>query len=242
MVTRIKAIIALLILLSFPVVGFSSEKKSIPSLQKILDSVIDDDEQIKLVEGKSFLDKPGSVIFLSREMGKERMIELARSDQAELSILFIPKWEVWITQTTFRSVDQVKFDKRYIIAALACDVVVENWHTHNNISSGVVDEETSKRRSIQWTMPSPNDLLQCYDYARDMPGAKYYGVIASIHGITTYWNHDPLWATPTYVRYAVRTEADIFWRETAKLTLEELPQYAKNHQGFVNLRFEPVSK
>jgi hypothetical protein len=242
-IIRIIALLPILTLLSDVGIAQSSTPvERLGQLEKRLDQIMADDKPIVLTLGSDFLQAPGTVIFLSRKAGIAILIALARSDEPELAMLYLPEWEVWITQTRVRNKADLRIDGRYVQAAMVAGLKVEYWHTHNSFTPDILTAEERYQRSIQWTMPSPVDLRQFYDLSRDIPGARMLWFIASTHGITTYWNDDKEWATPIYVRSAVQNEADQLYNKTGKLALKDLPQFAASHKGFVSLKFELVTE
>ena len=220
---------------------FSSSFCEIPKvkdLESFLNNALETDKPIHLVIGNSFESEPGTAIFVSREEGTRRMRALACSEEPELAMIFLPQWSVWITETTLRLSDETRIDTRYLEAAVLSGAEVEHWHTHTNFSEQRFGEEEKRKKLIQWTMPSPDDLLQLYVFYREIPEGKLTGVIASTHGITRYWNYEPGWAGAIYVRFAVRAEAHNLYMETRKLSVSQLSRFAQSHQGFIKLSFD----
>ena len=217
-------------------------QQSVKALQYSLNFALEDDELIILTPGTDFLASPGTVIFLPRKLGMERMIKLARTGEPELSMLFIPRWEAWITDTVVREIYENRIDIKYALAALASEIDTELWHTHNDIGEELTDERERQKRSLRWTMPSSADLNQIYEFARIIPDAKFSGVIAHIYGTTTYWNDSPSWTQPTYVSYAIKEEAKRINWEAGELHVSQLQEFAQKHDGFMKLWFEPAPK
>jgi hypothetical protein len=216
---------------------------SVIRLQSILNNALQDNPPIVFTEGIDFKSPPGTIVFLSRKSGIEKMIKLARAGEPELSIIFLPRWKAWITVTTIRNFDETKIDSKYVFAALASKMETELWHTHNDIGQELAHYEGCRKRSLQWIMPSPQDLLQLYGFVKDSPpGARLRGVIASIYGVLTYWNDDPLWAQATYINYALIMEGHKLNREAGKLLIGEFQSFAQAYKGFIRLRFEPAPK
>lgn len=232
-----KVLVVVLAICSLPVTA--SDHKSLAKLQATLDGALEDDEAINLVASTDFLSPPGSVIFTSRAEGSRRMVALARSGEPELSMLFLPRWKAWITDTTVRMRDRARIDTRYATAALVLDMEAELWHTHNNVGDELADDHKLFKQSLRWTMPSSDDLLQLYEFKRDIPGARLRGVIASIYGLTMYGGpDDPSWAQALYVRFALRTEAEKLHDEAGELSVKKLSGYARAHDGFMRLEFK----
>jgi hypothetical protein len=239
-VTKKIAVVVMLFFVSPAASSVSQRSQPLIALEKSLDSALENDEPIQLTESTDFYAPHGAVIFLSRKAGTERMIAIARSGEPELCMVFLPQWNAWITDTKTRKPDESRIEPRYIVAALGAGMDVEGWHTHNNLGQSVSSEEEAWKRSIRWTMPSPEDLIQLYSLAREIPGGKLKGVVASIYGTMTYWNDDPSWAAPQYVRHAIRNEGHKLNLQAGEVPLGGLSKYAKAHKGFVKLKFEPA--
>lgn len=240
--TRKKIIVVAVVCFVFVFVGTvrASNHLTVEALQSLLDSILQDDGQIVLTEGTDFLAPPGTVIFLSRELGMERMVSFARAGEPELSMLFLPNWEAWITETVERKIAENIIDTRYTTAALVAGMEVELWHTHNDIGETLTDEEKLRKRSLQWTMPSSADLNQLYAFATEIPEAKFRGVIANIYGVTSYWNDNPLWAQSTFIKFVIEEEANWLNMKASELSVTELGSFAENHEGFMRIQFQPV--
>lgn len=228
------------VVLCWLMAGAAMGQEQVAALQASLDGALQDDPPIVLVVGTDFSAEPGTVIFLSRDAGMRRMVALARSGEPELSMLFLPRWEAWITETKVRMPDETRIDTRYIAAALAREVEVELWHTHNDIGEELVDAEERRKRSLRWAMPSAEDFLQLCEFARDIPNAGARGVVAGIYGVTEYWNDDPQWAQPLYVRFALRNEAEQLNHRVGDESIAGLQKFAGAHRGVMRLRFTPV--
>jgi hypothetical protein len=153
-------------------------------------------------------------------------------------MLYLPRWGAWITETTERTLHSLRLDSSYVLVSLATEDAVELWHTHNDV--GEASDETHDQLTVQWTMPWIVDLLQLYEYSHDMPGPKLHCYIAHIYGVTGYWNDEPGWAEPLYLRFALRQEAQELNIGVADLKVGELPSFAARHQGFVHLQFQSM--
>ncbi len=244
-------VILLLILTSFSKVDFaqnSPPSEVAKALAEKLNTAKDDDRPIVLTEGTDFLQAPGTVIFLSRELGQNKLIGLARSGENERAFLFLPQYGAWITQTKENTYQSMRIDSRYFNAAQLAGLSIEYWHTHNNTSLQSNTPEEFVRKSISWAMPSDVDLRQFYIWSHILPSAKVRWFIAGVHGVTSYWNDNPSWAAAIYIEEAVQTEARVLQREVGELSLrkdrpfelKDLSEFALNHKGFANLRFEPI--
>jgi hypothetical protein len=207
-------------------------------LQNLLDSAVQTDETIVLKPGNDFTSTPGTVIFLSRREGMKRMVELARKGEDELAMLYLPEWKAWITETKYRAPDEARIDIKFLAAALELDMETEHWHTHNNVQRIEPSPEELKKRGLQSTMPSPEDLRQYYLFCNHYPGAKFSGVIVSIHGALKYWNYDPEWAVPQYIGFAVLQDAHQLHFRVSDVSPNNLPEFARSYTGHVKLNFE----
>jgi hypothetical protein len=124
------------------------------------------------------------------------------------------------------------------MAALATEPMTECWHTHNNVGEPV-SRARSLRRSVQWTFPSPDDLLHLYVLAREIPEANFRCVIANIYGLTSFWNDEPEWAGPLYLRFAIRAEGKKLYDDAYRLQVRNLKEFMENYRGSFKLSFEP---
>ncbi|MBX4188126.1 MAG: hypothetical protein KW793_03250 [Candidatus Doudnabacteria bacterium] len=209
---------------------FSSvpHQASLKDLQARLDAAFSDDEPIVLSQGTSFSSKPGTLIFLSEELGKKEMLKHVQGP--ELSMLFLPRWCAWITETLVRSNDQAKVDNRYLVSALASGIEAERWHTHDDIGEN--------QKSAQWIVPSSADLLQVLGFKKLFPRSEFKGVIVSRYGTLSFER----WPTVERNESEVITEAYTLYLEASEISPLQLQSLAHNHRGFALLRFEPFSK
>ncbi len=211
-------------------------------LQRLLDSTFFDDKPIMLTRGADFTAKAGTVIFLSRKLGTERMVKLARSGEPELAMLYLPKWDAWITETEVRTVNTTRIDLRFLSAAIGSGIDVELWHTHNDVGPELYSDEEIRKRSMSWTMPSATDMVQLYEFERQVKGnAKICGVIANIYGVTTFLTDASLWQRePPTVGYALNGEGYSLNFKAGEVKLPELQEFARTYKGLVRLKFEPL--
>jgi hypothetical protein len=198
------------------------------------------DAPIKLKIGTDFEDQAGTVIFISREQGMEKMVSIAREAKPELSILFLPARQAWIAISKSRETEQVESDKRYIEAALMTEEEVELWHTHNDEGVSEISEEKHKKLSMMWAMPYTDDFVQIYKYAREIPNSKLTGVVANIYGITIYKSNDPELGNAIYKKSAVMNEAEQLRLSVENASPSDLENLASSHKGFIKLTFLPV--
>jgi hypothetical protein len=179
----------------------------------------------------------GTAIFISRKEGQKILFQFAREARPELSMLYFPKEKVWITQTKSRFDDRLRIDSKYIAAAMNTGLPAEYWHTHNNLTEEFLTSEALHQKAIQWTMPSPTDLVQLWELSHGHDRLKIKFMVVSTLGVTEYWNYDYQWAAALYIRYALRQEAEKLYRDTGTLDPLNLPSFARAHKGFVNLKF-----
>jgi hypothetical protein len=220
-----------------------SAKEKVEKLSAILNEALTDDEPIKLVLGTDFLAEPGTVIFLSKDAGMKRMVEFARRNELEFSILFLPEWEAWITETKIRLPSFVKTNTSYLDAACSAGLKVGIGHLHNAIEIEPLPAGIREDYVLQTTMPSDTDFLQLYAVTREYPNADVFEFVSNILGVTYFAGSEKGWSAPIYVHYAVQQEGVKLNKEVRKLSSEkELPKFAKKHEGFIRLWFEPSER
>ena len=244
---RIGAFASIGILLALAEIAGAATHRSVHALESALNAALEDDDPITLVEGTDFESLPGTVIFVSRNEGRRRMIAIARAGDPELCMLFIPSWEAWITVTTVRRMDEAWSESKYTQAVLALQRGSEFWHTHNNLPDpehAPRDAEEVRQQALWWTMPWISDLHQIYDFEHDMPFVRFRGVVAHIYGTTTYFRDENLseeWAQPIYIRFALGKEAENLRIKAGNNTsLQDLKEFAATYRGIIRLSFERV--
>jgi hypothetical protein len=213
-------------------------QKLVMALESSLDGALKNDRTIELKLGTDFLDRRGTVIFLSRKLGKKRMIELARSGEKELPILFLPHWNAWVTEVNSRKTSETWIFGQYVNAALASENDVEDWHTHNDIGEDWISPEKKLERSLGWTVPSVDDLFRTYNKSIHRH-ANFKAVIANIYGTTSYWYDGSHYPKSIDVESALEEEAEKLYEEVSKSSIQGLEKTIGKHKGLIKLEFHP---
>lgn len=223
--------------------------KVLSSLQKELNEALTNDKEIILIEGKDFESEVGTVIFISRTEGMKRMVDLAREGKNELSVMYLPRWRAWITESVERAVDNAKNDLRYRKAALKTEARIELWHTHSSVGVEAQLENRKKReeRALFWITPSLLDLWQLYDCAENNPKENFVGVIATPYGALSFWSTEyRALETPFNPIYGDLVERS-YISEVENLQLvmsnaqpKDIAKLAGAYRGIFFLKFEPI--
>ena len=211
------------------------------ALEKSLNDALPGDAPITLRKGNNFEAPPGRVIFISREEGALRLIDMARSGKDELSLFYLPYHDAWITETIKRTVDTTESETRFCEAAMASEPEVHLWHFHNDKPNGELAGYTPAEVSLMWTVPGPMDLEEMYAWAELNPKAKFRGFVVSTHGVMEYWADG--YATgvrPDLVRRALMSESWVLKHKAREAGADGLYLMALNHRGMFNIRYRPV--
>lgn len=192
----------------------------------------DGPEPLVFQEGTDFLAPLGTIIFLSREEGIQRLVALARAGEPELAMLYLPNRGAWVTTTKERGIDTVRSDSRYVDAAMLIEPVIELWHTHNAINPDPASPPPSPQLLLKWTMPTAQDLQQLYDNSHGISGVLVRGNIAHIYGTTEYWNDTPGWAEPRYIRTALVSLSNHIRNEVGEMRIEDLENFPQEHEEY----------
>ncbi len=222
-------------------------RKTLSSLQQALNEALHDDGPINLIQRKSLEGDSGTVVFMSRNKGMKRMITLARDGKDELSVMYLPRWQAWITESVERNVDGTRSDLRYRKAALISEPRVELWHSHS--AKGIEASSSQRQREeypLFWITPSVKDLFQLYGCAEINPKENFVGVIATPYGAMSFWSTEyRAMDTPFNPIFGDMIQRN-YIEDVRKMQLamrkaqpKDIAKLADAYRGIFFLRFEP---